>query len=394
MIDFLIDKPMLRIALMVMCGIAIGGSLAVPFWVPIVLLVLASALRKVRIASSLLLLCTAFSLGLFLISNSNRHNGAPAVPLPYADRVEEWMQERREQLLMVYQEQGIQGDEYSVLAAMTLGERSKVDKTLKESYNVSGATHVFALSGMHLGIIFMILSILIPTTGMSWIPVLMRLLFIWAYVMLVGCHASILRAATMLSVYSFCDIMSRKAQSIDVLVFTALLLLIIFPQWLFDVGFQMSFMAMLSISLLFPKLDAKVHAFEFLPLRYFIRITVLSFCASLGVAPLIALYFHRISVYSLLINILISPLALIIISLALLLFFCVLVSNIFSLTPLVSWFLIHAVRLQNDYLRWTASLPGASIDNVRINTAQTTIIYILIIAVCTLIYMLFRRSKK
>ena len=398
-------------------GIAVGGSLlapgislsngmsitAVSAYIALTAVLLAAVMRKYNGVATSLLLCAVFFLGVLLIK-SERHTYS----VPFEEQVVSSMGEKRTELVDTYQQCGLQNDEYAVVAAMTLGERSSVSRELKETYNISGASHVFALSGMHLGIIYALLTLLLPwkqTTRLgrmrrpSQLTLAMILVAaLWTYVLLVGARPSIMRAAIMLTVYTIARRMSRQPDGFSVLLFTLAFLLVIWPQWLFDIGFQMSFMAVASITLLFVPFNRWLterypRLWHIAPLRIIAQTAILSTCAQIGVAPLIALYFHRFSTYFLLTNLPVPLLASVIIYLSILLLTCA--SLHFTLvTPFVAGVLKYVTSLLNHYLAWVSSLPYASIDGIYTNKVQTFLVYVIIVCFCMIVYRLHHGVRR
>lgn len=400
--EYLQSRPLLRIGIMMMLGIAVGRMADIPFSCQCIaatmfaLLCLAALLRRANIVPSLLIMAAALLLGMFLITRSDRSTVSHSVP--YMERVGEWMQQRRAMLLETCRDKGINGDEYAVVAAMTLGERGAVNDSLRRTYDISGAAHVFALSGLHIGIIYMILGLLLPKRRYKPFTVTVKVTLLWMFVLLVGFHASILRAAIMTSVYSVVSAFSRKTDTMDVLVMTAVLLLVFMPEWLFDVGFQMSFLAVASIILIYRPINVCMPEEMPWALRYFVGMILVTLAANIGVMPLIAHYFGMMSVYFIFSGIVISPCAFLIIMLAVCLFFFIAVAAMLPFfSPIAdgaAWLLNHVLSLQNHYLTWVASLPYASIEGVHINAKQTAVIYVLITAVCYLTYLFFKNRKR
>lgn len=313
-----------------------------------------------------------------------------------------------------YKAYGLEGEAYAIVAAMTLGDRSNVPAELREVYNVTGGAHVFALSGLHLSIIFMLLTYLMPTFRHPKLSIAVPLTLVWAYVMLVGLHASVVRAAVMLTLYGAGRMLSHHSRPVDVITTAALLMLIVKPHWLFDAGFQMSFLAVLSICMTYngifntlfsliryrslnhnrqtdPRLqdpmDEGRTPWRIRLLRFVIGLFSISLAAQIGVAPLVAFYFHRFSCYFWFTNFFISPLAIVIIGLSLLLLISALLlpAALGGVSGAIAWVLRWTVTLQNMLLEWVAKLPGASIDNIYISPVQLLLIYIIIGATALLI---------
>lgn len=430
MTEFLYSHPLLRLIAVGILGIAIGDAMqASPLleshnisittlsgYALMLCLFCAAIFRRYEKIASIAIICAMFTLGIFLIK-SERHTYA----IPYASEIEQMMEEKRMELSNIYQAQGLTDDEYAIVAAMTLGERYRVSAELREVYSITGASHLFALSGLHLGIIYMLLTMLRPSTlifrlkhfrkPLQLLFTLFLLSTIWAYVLLVGCHPSIMRAAIMLTTYTIARHLSQHPESISVLAFTCALLLVIYPEWLFDVGFQMSFMAVLSITILYVPLRNKlftnttlIHPRFLQPMwgffrTFFLQMLLLSFCAQIGVTPLIILYFGRFSCYFLLTNLFTPILTTLIIYLAVTM---LVLGSLSSFIPTLcaiplsclTTMLATCVKFFNSYLTWIASLPYSSIDQIHINAPQTFLLYVIITNLCLLTYHLHHGLRR
>ena len=275
-------------------------------------------------------------------------------------------------------------DASSVVAAMTLGDKSALTQDLKETYAVTGASHILALSGLHLGIIYSLLMLLFGGRNRSSISFsLFTLLGIWAYVFLVGMPTSVVRAAVMLTVYALLSQGHRDKMFVNTLAFTAIVLLMLHPLSLFDVGFQMSFMAVFSILVWVPLLMS-VFPSDYLQshcaVRWLWAQATVSCAAQIGVAPLIAYYFGRFSTYFLFTNFIVVPAATLILWLSL----------VVLIVPSLAYILLYVVGLLNTVLSRMALLPGASIDGLHPSLIQVAMIYVIIAAV----YLLALRLRK
>lgn len=338
-------------------------------------------------------LASVFFLGIFLARNNGTVAGAVPSDAPVPPVLSDFMAGKRAELSAVYAREGLSGDEYSVVSAMTLGDRQHISGTLREDYIVSGASHVFALSGLHLGMIYIILSLLLPRRRFPKSALSALLLLMWAYVALVGGRPSVVRAAVMLSLYSLLTLSGRHSGGLESLSATAFLLLVLRPSWLFDVGFQMSFMAVLSIVVfhkphvrlagLRPRRDGLFRPTPSEPSPPFGKETVrrrtgdavvmfagwvwsvfvLSLSANMGVMLLAAHYFGRFATYSVFSSFIVSPCSFAIIFLS----FALLLSGVLlpvlpflaPFTSLCASLLTIVVRFQNQCIGWIASLPGA-----------------------------------
>ena len=280
-------------------------------------------------------------------------------------------------------------DAYAVVAAMALGDKSALTQELKDVYSVTGASHVLALSGLHLGIIYTLLSLFVFSRRWQVLSQIIIIMSIWAFVFRVGMSTSVMRSAMMLSVYALLSLGHHDRMSVNTLAFTAIVTLMFSPMSLFDVGFQMSYMAVLSILLFVPLLEG-VFTAEYLMSHRLVRwlwgMIAVSLSAQIGTAPLIAYYFGRFSCYFLLTNIIVIPAAMLILYLSL----------VVLLVPSLAYILFYIVATLNSLLTKMALIPGASIDDLHPTKIQTTMIYVIIVAVYLLVVKLtcIRASAK
>ena len=279
------------------------------------------------------------------------------------------------------------GEAYAVVVAMALGDKSALTHELREVYSVSGASHVLALSGLHLSIIFMLLTLLFGGSQFFTLhSSLFTILCVWSFVFLVGMPVSVIRSATMLTVYSLLSLGHRDKMSVNALAFTALLVLIVSPISLFDIGFQMSYLSVFAILLIVP-LSERLFPVGYLMTHRVIRwlwgMVAVSCAAQIGVAPLVAYYFGRLPVYFLLTNFIVIPAATLILWLSPLVF----------LFPSLAYLLLYIVSGLNTLLTTIASIPGASIDGLYPTKLQATMTYVVIVA-CYLLAFWFSRRKR
>ncbi len=300
--------------------------------------------------------------------------------LSYMERMRLFSLRQRNRLLQRLADQGLGGEQYAVVAAMALGDKSALTKELRDVYSVTGASHVLALSGLHLGIIYTLLSVLIVGRRWQTVSQIVIILSIWAFAFLVGLPVSVVRSATMLSTYAVLSLGRRDKMSLNTLAFTAILMLMVHPLSLFDVGFQLSFSAVSSILLLVPlfgRAFSRRYLLEHRVVRWLWGMVAVSCAAQIGTAPLVAYYFGRFSVYFLLTNFLVIPAATLILYLSLAV----------MIWPSLTFLLMGTVGLLNASLTWVVSLPKASIEGLSPSILQVVMLYVIIAAV----YMLLTR---
>jgi len=300
----------------------------------------------------------------------------------------------RGQLLDNYREWGISDEAYGVVAAMTLGDKSELDRDLKETYSKVGAAHILALSGLHLSIIYAIISLFIGWRRIRILSQSFIIVAIWAYALLTGMSPSVTRAALMISIYGLLSLGYRERMSVNTLAFTAIVMLLVNPMSLYNIGFQLSFMAVLAILLfnpLFNRLIPQRVLLRYRSVRLLWGMTTVSVSAQLGTAPLVAYYFGRFSTWFLLSNYLVIPLATVILYLTV---FCV---ATFWWTALQQWVvaaLSAVVAFMNHGLEALSRLPYSSIEHIRFSVLHVALIYIIIGSIYLMLSLRFPKARR
>ena len=372
----------MKIAVSLMAGIVLAWYFVIPFALfPLLLVVVLLAFclwRYEHLQSAVIGLCFVV-LGALLMQRALQEPSS----VSRLDRSKTYFLAQRTKLLDRLSESGVDGSVYAVVAAMTLGDKSQLTKELRDTYAVSGASHILALSGLHLGIIYTLLSLLLSRRRWQVISQVVIIVCIWLFVFLVGMSASVVRSAVMITVYALLSLGHRDKMSVNTLAFAAIVMLLFNPKSLFDVGFQLSFMAVLAILLFYPLFES-VWSQQFLfghrLFRWLWTTLAVSCAAQIGVAPLIAYYFGRFSCYFLLTNLVVVPAATLILYLSLSVL----------LIPSLAYLLIYIVDALNQLLSWIAMLPGASIEGLHPTLLQVWMTYVIIGAVYGL---LIRRTS-
>ena len=182
----------------------------------------------------------------------------------------------------------------------------------------------------------------------------------------------------MLTVYALLSLGHRDKMSVNTLAFAALVMLLVSPRSLFDIGFQMSFVAVLSILLWLPVfmgVFSERFLMEHRCVKWCWGMVAVSVAAQIGVAPLIAYYFGRFSSYFLLTNFIVIPAATLILYLSL----------VVLLIPRLAYLLIYIVTKLNAVLAYITTIPGASIDGLHPTLLQVSMVYVIILAVYLLL---------
>ena len=300
----------------------------------------------------------------------------------------------RHWLLGRYRSLGLEGQDFAVVAAMTLGDKSALSGSMREAYSLAGASHILALSGMHLGVIYLLLSMLLSGRRRSLLGECLLLMAIWSYVFIVGMPSSVVRSALMISVYGLVGLTGRSRMSVNALAFAAVVLLVANPLALFDIGFQLSFAAVAFI-LVFQSSVGSIASVRFLQrhrlLRWAWQLSVMSLLAQIGTAPLVAFYFGRLPVCSLLTGLVVIPAATAIIYLAVALFA---VGFVPVLQQAVATVLAFVATWLNAFLLAMASQPWASVGLPRLSPLQVVLLYVVAVCVCRLLAICGRHMES
>ena len=373
------SAPLLPIALAWVLGIILSPviSLSFPLWLCLegAVLVVLMVIKRKPLLSSFLLLIAVFLFG-------GLRTSLPPAPRSQDDALYRTAQEWRDRMLGEYQRLGLQGDPLAVVSAMTLGDKSQLSREVRQDYSVSSAAHVLALSGLHLSILYGILLLVFPHRRYPLVTQLVLLSTIWSYVLIVGMAPSIVRAATMVSVCSLASLGHRKSLSINTLSFAALVMLTVDPLSLRDAGFQMSFLAVLSILLFYQPLHQLLRPCHPL-LQWLWGMVSVTVAAQVGMIPIVMYYFHRFSCYFLLANMVIVPVATLIIYLSLLLFLT-------APCPMLQLWVAKALQGVSDWMNATVSgvagLPHASIEGIHLTLPQLILLYVFLLSTAVWIH--------
>lgn len=209
--------------------------------------------------------------------------------------------------------------DFAVIAAMAMGDKSALNQETKEAYSISGTSHILAVSGLHIGIIFQLIILLLGGKRRSKLTIILSTTIVWAYVIFIGFPASAVRAATMLSIYSMVLLSLRPDPTLNTLALAYIIMVLVNPFNIFDIGFQMSFLAVGSILLFYPLFFCLLSSHSNI-IRAIWGLFCVSLAAQIGTLPLIVFYFGRISCYSLITSFIAIPAATLILYLCVLLF--------------------------------------------------------------------------
>ena len=284
-------------------------------------------------------------------------------------------------LLNRYTEYGIDGNELAILSALTLGKKESITPSLKSAYSSAGAMHVLAVSGLHVGIIFLVLRFLLGWMDKlkygSIIKAILLIISIWFYAFITGLSPSVIRASTMFTFMIIAVSFKRKSNIYNTLALSAFAILIYEPFMLLEVGFQLSYLAVIGIIYLHPYLYALIEIPPGITEKAW-NITCVSLSAQLVTAPLGILYFPHFPTSFLLSNLIVIPGAFLIIFLAI-------GFQIISIIPFVGEPIAFVLKWVVTALNWLVQkmelLPSALISGLDISVIETWLMYLFIASV-------------
>lgn len=284
----------------------------------------------------------------------------------------------REYLQYVFKSILPEKSHFGIANALFLGNKDALSPEQKEHFSIAGVMHLFAVSGLHIGILyfgFFGVARVIPY-GKRLKPVILTLLalsFIWWYGWVVGFSPSVLRSLFMFSFLGFSNLIGRKGITVNIVFSSAVFQLLYNPMLLFQVGFQLSYVAVLGLIFLVPKIQSIYQPAHFILDKIWALMAV-SIAAQIVTLPLTLFYFHQFSVYFLIANLLLVPLApvIMIIGLVSILLFETMLGVIFGKMLSFSMFFI------NELTQQIANWPHSAIGNIQISTLEVAMMYLLI----------------
>ena len=295
----------------------------------------------------------------------------------------------RNYLLKSLQENGLTGRNYAVAAAILLGYDNLMDTELEQDFVSAGAMHILCVSGLHVGIIYLVFNFLFgffkKNRSQQITKAIILLLLVWSYAMLTGLSPSVQRAAVMISIFIIGNALNRQRDAYNTLAASAFLLLLFNPLLIFNVGFQLSYAAVLGILTFHRPLYVLLY-FKNDILDKLWSVTALSAAAQLGTFPLAAHYFHFFPTYFWLSNLLIFPLSFLIITTGMLF---ISVSWLPLIPNIVGAFLSGLIYILNQSVGLIKYLPFHGINDLYFPWVKVFLMYILIV----LLFFLFTQKR-
>jgi competence protein ComEC len=276
----------------------------------------------------------------------------------------------------------IRGEKERGLAeALLIGYKDDLDKNLVQSYTNTGVVHIIAISGMHLALIYWLLLLItkpLRRKQLKWIRITLILSTLWLFTLLAGAQASVVRSAVMFTCIALGEALSKRTSIYNTLALSAFILLVYNPFWLWDVGFQLSYAAVVSIVTFY----RPVYNWFYFPnksLDFIWKTMAISIAAQILTTPISLYHFHQFPVLFLLTNLVAVPIssAVLLVEIAICVFaWSVPVAKIIGvITKALIWFM-------NSYIERIETISFSLWNGFSINIFQTTLLLIAAVALC------------
>lgn len=275
----------------------------------------------------------------------------------------------------------------ATVAAMTIGDKRYIDRDLRRSYNLSGGAHLLAVSGLHVGIVFILINILLyllPSFRRGHIiRNIAAIAAIWLYATAAGLSPSVIRAATMFSFAQLALATSSQRNALNILLGSAVVMLAVNPNYAGEPGFILSYCAVLSIFAFYKPIANILHT-RYKAVNVILGVIIVGFTATLGTAPLVSHWFGNFSLTGIIIN------PAVILTAHIIVLFGVLwiIAPIGVLQPVFSAILDRAAGIQNAVVEWSAMQKWAVFEGY-LPAAGAFLCYVLVFLSIIILYSPF-----
>lgn len=296
----------------------------------------------------------------------------------------------RNRMMEAMLQNGITDDEFGVGAAVLLGYDESLPAQVRHNYVAAGSMHILCVSGMHVGIIYLLASLLLDLLGKSKVAWLVKrmvlLVLIWLYALITGLSPSIMRSALMISMILLGELIHRKGFTLNSIAASAFVLLLINPNNLFAIGFQLSYAAVVGIVLLQKPLANLVYL-KSKWLDKVWEITSVSLAAQIATMPFAIYYFNQFTPYFWLSNLLMTPLSFLVILSGMTLLMVSWVPGLNGVVGKVAWFGLHWM---NEVVAGIERLPFSLVKGLYMDGFQLGIS----LALLLLLWLFVNLKKK
>ena len=377
----IIRQPLIWATPLYIIGIVLGNSFSSIYFIyaSVALLVLSMLLRKRTYIADALLFSFWITLGMGRIGMEKEMPSENQ----YYKAVFQKAQDQQETLTRRLHDAGLSEESLPTSSALLLGNKTGLSKETRRKYAQVGASHLLALSGMHLGIIYGIMYLLfvrrIRYSEWKWFWLPPILLVIWGYAFVAGMPISLVRACIMFSLATIATLAQDDTPPLHILAVSALTILLFKPDALFEIGFQLSFVAVFFILTLYQPIRERLGI-----RNKVVKLLLLSVVAQLGTAPLSIYYFHTLPLAGAIVSIVLIPLTTFIIYMGLLV--------LLIPAECLAWLLTTVIRVQNWIVDSAAGIPYITIHNLYPTWWQVLLVYLLLLCIIARSHIYWKRQ--
>ena len=281
-----------------------------------------------------------------------------------------WIYTIREKILTIIKKHIKSKQNAGLAEAMLIGYREDLDKELLNAYTNTGVVHIIAISGLHLGLIFVLMDLLIRSMAgrkrAAWAGLFISLPLLWSFAILTGSSASVIRSAIMFSFIIVGKAIGRKSNGMNSLLGSAFIMLLWNPDLRFDLGFQLSYAAVASI-LLFDQKIKKLVFFKNKSALYLWSMVSITLAAQVLTTPLVIAHFHRFPTLFLFTNLVAVPLSSLVLVLEI--FLCM-VHPFDGIATGLGTVINTLIQLMNEHVLLMGNIPFGMIDQIQISNTM------------------------
>ena len=293
----------------------------------------------------------------------------------------------RNTIIAHLREANFANDELGVIQALLLGERNDISEETYTNYKNAGAIHILAVSGLHIGILLLLLQFLLqPLENITYgkkIKLVLIVFLLWGFAFLAGLSASVVRAVTMFTFLAYAESLNRPANKFNVLALSMFFILLFKPSYLFHVGFQMSYLAVFAILWIYPMLQRFWFPKNKI-IRYIWQLLSVSIAAQLGVLPLSLFYFHQFPGLFFITNLAVIPF----LGFILVFGIIVIILALFNMLPkFIASIYNDVIQFMNDIIGWIAQQESFLFKSISFDSTMLVLSYF------TIIFLVLALSK-
>lgn len=286
---------------------------------------------------------------------------------------------------------GLNDDEFGVAAAILLGYDDKLADEVRQNYVAAGSMHILCVSGMHVGIVYLLAGFLLGfLRRKEWQKTLRQILLlalVWFYALIAGLSPSVLRASLMLTFVIVGELIRREGFIINSIAASAFILLCVNPNNLFEIGFLLSYAAVVGIVVLHRPIYNLFYVKNKLLDKAW-EITAVALAAQVATIPFTLFYFNQFSTYFWLSNLLMTPISFVVVISGMIM---LLVSWIPYVNVAIGYLVWGAVFMMNTFVSWVERLPFSIIKGLYVSEFEFAM---LLLAFVLLLLTVARRSKR